>query len=1250
MKDSMKLEQPPDKRPHVFFHFVHPDGSTSAPEFALADFGSEVNLISFAKLKKGGFERYVLEFDENARANIEDANHNPLLVRGRVRMRVNVWRQHLDVRTPVDQEVWFWCWVNDNPDENVILSAQTLEELGFYIAHISDGQPPMEYEDDQAFWEYSTSQEAKAQYIVNERRAARTELYERIFPELEREAPEWACSAIKDLFVANFASVFRANLLPGDRFKNVTQFASEPSDKLHRPRPQQAYAPNSWKHRIMLAQLATLFLVGIIVLPEVVSQFAIYMFLANAHTAPRAVANTGAVAGNVVKVEPSKLRKLEDQIKKQADFSIRAKFDIKGAFHLNVLKNGASPDITQVRYGDKTFQFTRTIMGEANSAEFLNRVLDEIFGDLPWLSRWMDDLLLGATDWRDFVNKLKIFIERCDRHGVVLNIEKIRFGKEIYWCGHWFRGTIVKSDSHTKEILTSLEEPKTGDQLAKIIGSAEWFSKFVPGMHNLLRPLRSVMETIYKTANSRENKKVAKFKVRAFGWTDDTTRAFEKLKEALRKHQELHLRDPRQVLLLYCDASATGFSGILFQCREEEVHLRPTDRRQTLLECCGGSFTASQMNWPTVEQEAYAVIHSIHRFWHHLNDGSKLYIFTDNQVLSYVFDQDSDYVRKKDRPGQGRLLRWIAKLMEIHYCIQHVPGEQNVFADVLSRQSTYPKDEVPLPEEERADIENGIRPMLLGRVAAVRIKHNLWNLHDQDWVQPSLQEIRLYVGKDGMKDPEFAALAQRMKAKFDEEDGVWKISHRVVIPPVEDLRLRLIIAAHSNLGGHRGARTTLEVLQAVVVWRGMDKDVKRFVSECIHCLEKDSNLQDRPWGQPLNPQRRNDIVSFDYLHLGNGRGGVNRLLVITDKLTGYTHLHTAESESAQSAAQGLIKYMAKCGRPSTFLSDHGTAFDNQVLKELSEKLGVEHHFTPVRASWANGQQERLNLTIANLFRTLISENQMQQEDWPLLVDFVELVLNATPTARLGWKTPIECFLATEPVRPLDFFVDVHGDLRQINAEPKKLEAVVAEFQAVLAEREAVITEEIAKRHEALLARQAKKPGVVRLEVDKGDFVMVLDDREFKGKLERRWKGPAQVIEVKSEHLLTVKYLGRTPALTKPFEVHVRRLRKLDAASLAKTSELLQHAEMTTSAKWIVRKMLDLRKAQRGKSYEILVEWDAEGYDPTWEPLETMATDVPDLVIDFLEHGVPDHAKQLATSIRGMRYIKALFQKRGSVTV
>src|SRR5690606_33073886 len=110
--------------------------------------------------------------------------------------------------------------------------------------------------------------------------------------------------------------------------------------------------------------------------------------------------------------------------------------------------------------------------------------------------------------------------------------------------------------------------------------------------------------------------------------------------------------------------------------------------------------------------------------------------------------------------------------------------------------------------------------------------------------------------------------------------------------------------------------------------------------------------------------------------------------------------------------------------------------------------------------------------------------------------FVCLIMNSTPTATLGWKSPIECFAGVAPVRPLDFFIDVNGELKTITV-PKTVDSLVEEFHRDLKSREVQLVHSQAQQHEALIARQAKKRGLKRLEVKRGDFVMIHNDGKDK---------------------------------------------------------------------------------------------------------------------------------------------------------
>ncbi len=60
---------------------------------------------------------------------------------------------------------------------------------------------------------------------------------------------------------------------------------------------------------------------------------------------------------------------------------------------------------------------------------------------------------------------------------------------------------------------------------------------------------------------------------------------------------------------------------------------------------------------------------------------------------------------------------------------------------------------------------------------------------------------------------------------------------KIYIPEKDDeLQLRICVAAHCGLGGHRGLKATTNIVKEKLHWSTMDADVKAFVQSCLVCI------------------------------------------------------------------------------------------------------------------------------------------------------------------------------------------------------------------------------------------------------------------------------------------------------------------------------------------------------------------------------------------------------------------------------
>ena len=80
---------------------------------------------------------------------------------------------------------------------------------------------------------------------------------------------------------------------------------------------------------------------------------------------------------------------------------------------------------------------------------------------------------------------------------------------------------------------------------------------------------------------------------------------------------------------------------------------------------------------------------------------------------------------------------------------------------------------------------------------------------------------------------------------------------------------------------------------------------------------------------------------------------------------------------------------------------------------------VSYHVTTAYAPWANGVIERVNREILKLWRVLMAEVSLAEDQWATFRPLVQAVLNRTAGAEFDGLTPSELHLARRVDTPLD---------------------------------------------------------------------------------------------------------------------------------------------------------------------------------------------------------------------------------------
>ena len=193
-----------------------------------------------------------------------------------------------------------------------------------------------------------------------------------------------------------------------------------------------------------------------------------------------------------------------------------------------------------------------------------------------------------------------------------------------------------------------MNPPTTVRGVRSFVGMASYYRKFIKNFAKIARPLTQLTQ-----------------KNQPFIWTDDCTEVFHTLKECLVNAPILAYPDPSLSYKLYTDGSKGAVGAVLTQDQNGE---------KRVIQYISHQLSAGQQKWPTIEQEAYAIVYSINKL-RHLLYGSTFTIHSDHRPLPTLFTGEMK---------NARVQRWAIMLSEYGGDIQYETGKTQK-ADMLSR-------------------------------------------------------------------------------------------------------------------------------------------------------------------------------------------------------------------------------------------------------------------------------------------------------------------------------------------------------------------------------------------------------------------------------------------------------------------------------------------------------------------------------------------------------------------------------------
>lgn len=184
----------------------------------------------------------------------------------------------------------------------------------------------------------------------------------------------------------------------------------------------------------------------------------------------------------------------------------------------------------------------------------------------------------------------------------------------------------------------------------------------------------------------------------------------------------------------------------------------------------------------------------------------------------------------------------MGSLSRFEYIIEHIPGTENVFADILTRWTRGYRKNLLLTRRVRSLVQSASQlPPPVDKV---------------EW--PNLEEFRytqanhttpghLKEGRNGL---------------------LYEGSHICIPPEAAELKMKILILSHCGSIGHRGIDATESIIREHFRWKRMAGDIRDFVTGCLQCIvTRSGEAISRPLGSTNHGARPNEVVHFDFLYM-----------------------------------------------------------------------------------------------------------------------------------------------------------------------------------------------------------------------------------------------------------------------------------------------------------------------------------------------------------------------------------------------
>ena len=178
----------------------------------------------------------------------------------------------------------------------------------------------------------------------------------------------------------------------------------------------------------------------------------------------------------------------------------------------------------------------------------------------------------------------------------------------------------------------------------------------------------------------------------------------------------------------------------------------------------------------------------------------------------------------------------------------------------------------------------------------------------------------------------------------------------LVIP--KSWKYTVLVEAHDKLG-HQGTNHTYCPIKCLYYWKGMNKDIRKYIGHCIICCREKAKVQAYPLQMTEILDRPFDKIAIDLVtECKTSNSGNKHILTIIDHLMCWPEAFPIPDTSADTIVSTFInQYLPVHMCPRYIQCDNGMEFKNHLLNQVLKQLGIERISCTPYHPQSNGKLE-----------------------------------------------------------------------------------------------------------------------------------------------------------------------------------------------------------------------------------------------------------------------------------------------------